>query len=74
MKLLNILYLLTFSYAAFAADSLQVLIKFDKGLPASGRNGSHLGSIVSYIGDVNNDGYDDWATGYPMRQFMRPEQ
>ena len=49
----------------FAQQSLELLVKLDKGLPLSGRNGSHLGEVVSYIGDVNNDGYDDWAIGLP---------
>jgi hypothetical protein len=33
------------------------------GLPPSGRNGSLLGEEVTNLGDVNADGYDDWAFG-----------
>lgn len=49
----------------FAQDSLDLLKKLDKGLPASGLNGSQLGEVVVCIGDVNKDGYDDWAVALP---------
>ncbi|MCK6620086.1 MAG: FG-GAP repeat protein [Calditrichaceae bacterium] len=39
------------------------LIQTFPALPPSGRNGSFLGEIVAGIGDVNGDGYDDWAVG-----------
>ena len=32
-------------------------------LPASGRNASFVGEVVANVGDVNADGYDDWALG-----------
>lgn len=48
-----------------AQDTLDLLVKLDKGLPPSGLNGSQLGEVVACIGDVNNDGFDDWAVGLP---------
>ena len=71
MKLLTIFYLLIFSYTSFATESLDLLIKLDKGLPSSGRNGSLLGEVISYIGDVNNDGHDDWAIGLPYAAIYK---
>lgn len=64
-KITPIFCLLLFSYAALAMQSLELVISIDKGLSFTGRNGSYLGEVVSYIGDVNNDGYDDWAIGLP---------
>ncbi len=65
MKLLTVLTMFLFFCTSFAMQSLDLITKLDKGLPPSGRNGSGLGEIVSYVGDVNNDGYDDWAIGLP---------
>lgn len=48
-----------------AQDSLNLLKRLDKGLPANGLNGSRLGNVVAYVGDLNKDGYDDWAIGLP---------
>ncbi len=45
-----------------AADTL-FLVQTFPSLPPSGRNGSYLGEEVANIGDVNADGYDDWALG-----------
>jgi hypothetical protein len=56
---------LILSTSLFGQHSLELLLKLDKGLPLSGRNGSNLGEVISYIGDINNDGYDDWAVGLP---------
>jgi hypothetical protein len=63
MKSGTIFFLLLFSCSLFATEPLELLMKLDKGIPSSGRNGSNLGSVVSYVGDINNDGFDDWATG-----------
>jgi len=65
LKLLNTFCCLVLSSAIFAQESLVLLKKLDKGLPASGLNGSYIGEIISYIGDVNNDDFDDWAVGLP---------
>ncbi|MCK6620087.1 MAG: FG-GAP repeat protein [Calditrichaceae bacterium] len=48
-------------YATAAAELS--LIQTFPALPPSGRNGSYLGEEVANIGDVNGDGYDDWALG-----------
>lgn len=56
---------LLMAQSLFAQETLDLLKKLDKGLPASGLNGSVLGQVVAYIGDVNNDGFDDWAVGLP---------
>ncbi|MCK5241250.1 FG-GAP repeat protein, partial [bacterium] len=47
---------------ALEAADMDLLLKLDH-LPASGRNGSMLGEEVTDIGDVNGDGYADWAIG-----------
>lgn len=65
MKSLIAFFCFLLSCPLFAQQPLELLAKLDKGLPLSGRNGSHLGEVVSCIGDVNNDGYDDWAVGLP---------
>jgi hypothetical protein len=39
------------------------LLQTFPSLPSSGRNGSFLGEVVASLGDVNADGYDDWAIG-----------
>ncbi|MGE5846495.1 MAG: FG-GAP-like repeat-containing protein, partial [Ignavibacteria bacterium] len=39
------------------------LIQTFPPLPPSGRNGSFLGEVVTSLGDVNGDGYDDFAIG-----------
>ena len=54
-----------FSLVAIAQEPLNLLMKLDKGLPLSGLNGSGMGEVVACIGDVNHDGYDDWAVGFP---------
>lgn len=64
-RLLTILCFLLLAKGLFAQDSLDLLLKLDKGLPPSGLNGSKLGEVVACIGDVNNDGFDDWAVGLP---------
>jgi hypothetical protein len=47
-----------------AASNALPLIQTFPGLPPFGRNGSFLGEEVSNLGDVNADGYDDWALGF----------
>lgn len=56
---------LVLSSSIFGQDSLIILAKLDNGLPPSGLNMSSMGDIISCIGDVNNDGFDDWAVGFP---------
>lgn len=48
-----------------AGSAFELLLTLDTGLPPSGRNGSMLGEEVAVLGDVNGDGYDDWAIGLP---------
>lgn len=54
---------LLFASGLVAQETLNLLKRFDKGLPANGLNGSRLGNVVAFVGDLNNDGYDDWAIG-----------
>jgi len=64
LRLLFILSLcLFFTHALIAQETLDLLKRFDKGLPPNGLNGSRLGNAVAFVGDLNNDGYDDWAIG-----------
>lgn len=65
LKLLDTFFCLVLSSAIFGQDSLKILAKLDNGLPPSGLNMSSMGDIISCIGDVNNDGFDDWAVGFP---------
>ena len=65
LKLLSTISCLVLSFSLFAQDSLELLVKLDKGLPPSGLNASYMGENISCIGDVNNDGFDDWAVGFP---------
>lgn len=65
LKLLDTFFCLVLSSAIFGQDSLKILAKLDNGLPPSGLNVSSMGDIISCIGDVNNDGFDDWAVGFP---------
>ena len=60
-----ILSCLILPYDLYAQGTLNLLKKLDQGLPASGLNASYMGDIISCIGDVNNDGFDDWAAGFP---------
>ncbi|MBN1406467.1 MAG: FG-GAP repeat protein [Calditrichaceae bacterium] len=46
-------------------QELELMQKFNPDLPESGRNASLMGKVVSNIGDINNDNYDDWAFGFP---------
>ncbi len=63
--LFNLFTGLVFLTGSLWADEFQLMGKIDTGLPDSGRNGSKLGEAVANIGDVNDDGYDDWAIGLP---------
>lgn len=54
------------TFISLAQESLNLLIKLDKGLPPSGLNASSMGEVVASLGDVNGDGYDDWAVGFPQ--------
>ena len=65
LKLFIAFSCLVLSSAIFGQDSLKILAKLDAGLPLSGLNVSSMGDIISCIGDVNNDGFDDWAVGFP---------
>ena len=44
---------------------LKLLIKLDEGTAPYEKNGSMLGRKVANAGDLNGDGYDDWAIGLP---------
>jgi hypothetical protein len=57
--------LLILPFDIYAQGTLNLLKKLDQGLPPSGLNASYMGDIISCIGDVNNDGFDDWAAGFP---------
>ena len=46
-------------------QTIGLLQKFNPDLSASGRNASLMGRVVSNIGDINGDDYDDWAFGFP---------
>jgi hypothetical protein len=50
-------------FSTLYVQELELFQTFDPGLPPSGRNSSLLGEVVSNIGDVNGDGYSDWAFG-----------
>ena len=63
MKKIIIMLFIPFIFSTPTTDTLELLVKLDIGLSPSGRNGSFLGRPVTNIGDVNNDGYDDWAIG-----------
>ena len=65
MKKIIIILLLQLILPAPTPNTLELLVKLDIGLPPSGRNGSYLGKSLSNVGDVNHDGYDDWAIGLP---------
>ncbi len=45
-----------------AQDNLDILYTLDTGLLPSGLNIDRVGQNVSVLGDINGDGYDDWAT------------
>jgi hypothetical protein len=56
---------LLFLFSGLAAGTMDLYGTYDEGLPPTGRNISHMGEIMVSIGDFNNDGYDDWAAGFP---------
>lgn len=43
-------------------DQLDLYYTLDLGLPPGGLNTSRIGAHVSILGDINGDGYDDWAS------------
>jgi hypothetical protein len=51
--------------ALLFGQELELMQKFNPNLPASGRNASLIGRVVSNIGDIDGDDYDDWAFGFP---------
>ena len=58
-----ILYLLFGSSFLLAqVTELDILYTLDVGAPASGLNTDRVGQKISVLGDINGDGYDDWAT------------
>lgn len=65
ISLLSIFCCVFLPAGLFAQKTLDLLTKLDKGLPPSGLNASNMGDVISCIGDVNNDGFDDWAAGFP---------
>lgn len=62
---MHICFCLLFTQGLYAQEDLFLLKRLDKGLPANGLNGSKLGEEVAFVGDLNGDGYDDWAAGLP---------
>ena len=70
MKIFTQLYLVFFFYYLFIsisilyaqADELDAIYTLDLGLPPSGLNIPRAGEKISVLGDINGDGYDDWAT------------
>ncbi|MFC2137426.1 FG-GAP-like repeat-containing protein [Bacteroidota bacterium] len=68
--LLFLFFYSTFFYNSFTQwdyntnyNELQLIQEFTKDYSPTGRNGSKLGEEVTGIGDVNGDGYNDWAIG-----------
>jgi len=54
----------TNNYAQY--ETLDVLYMImDPTFPESGLNSDQIGMNVCHIGDINGDGYDDWAMGLP---------
>ncbi|MBN2426465.1 MAG: FG-GAP repeat protein [Calditrichaceae bacterium] len=49
-------------FAVIQAQDME-LLQFFPAKPTTDFNGSMLGSMIINIGDVNGDGYDDWAAG-----------
>ena len=45
-----------------AQQELYHLYNLDPGLPPSGLNEDRIGARIAILGDINGDGYDDWAT------------
>ena len=64
-KLLMVVVILLICYVETVAPSFELMVKLDSGLPITRLNGSCLGEELCGIGDVNNDGFDDWAIGLP---------
>lgn len=62
----TVFFCLVLPSSMFAQETMDLLLKLDKGLPPSGLNDSGLGEVVAYVGDLNNDGFDDWAVGLPF--------
>lgn len=65
MRVFMFFYVFMCFGTSLAMPSLDLLHTLDTGLALTDRNASHLGRIVSFIGDVNNDGYDDIMIGAP---------
>ncbi|MEQ8549484.1 MAG: T9SS type A sorting domain-containing protein [Cyclobacteriaceae bacterium] len=65
LKLIVIILLSASTTIAQDWSDLYQLTRLDPGLPESGRNGSYLGKVVGNIGDVNGDGFEDFAIGLP---------
>ncbi|MGV7224182.1 MAG: FG-GAP-like repeat-containing protein [Nitrospinales bacterium] len=61
IRLLLILLFISIS-ALFAQQGLNIINTLDLGPPPSGLNISRAGAKISVLGDINGDGYDDWAT------------
>ncbi len=70
------LYLILFYLSAFSMLSAQgnpeLLYTLDAGLPASGLNSDGVGEKFSVLGDINGDGYDDWATAINGANYELP--
>jgi len=55
LRLLFILSLcLFFTHALIAQETLDLLKRFDKGLPPNGLNGSRVGDAVAFVGDLKD--------------------
>ncbi len=58
-----ILYIcISSSFLLAQVTELDILYNLDVGAPASGLNTDRVGQKISVLGDINGDGYDDWAT------------
>jgi hypothetical protein len=55
------IFLLSYSIL-YAQVDLDILFNLDIGAPPSGLNTNRVGNEVSILGDINGDGFDDWAT------------
>ena len=61
--LIALIYLFLFNTPILIAqDSLNLVYSLDFGLPPGGLNTMRIGENVSVLGDINGDGYDDWAS------------
>ncbi len=59
---LILLLLITAFSTIRAQDSIDLMYNLDFGQPPGGLNIARIGQNVTVLGDINGDGYDDWAS------------